>query len=401
MSGDEFAGRVGSLKPDLLGVSAMSPTWLPIAERLARLREVRSEIPVLVGGYQAILNPEETINHAGVNFVCVGEGEIPLVRLISRLQGIGPEGQAIPGLWEKQDGGRVIRTEPVLTPELSPDNLPDYSIFARHYGLRHWCQYGVESTRLLNLPVITGRGCPYRCSYCNNTSLLQIYQGKGRYLRKYDPERLVSELVQLRDQYAVEYFQFWDEMFLYDLGYARRLLDDYRRRVRLPFSMFAHVEKMEADFCRSAALAGCHSMWFGVESGSEEYRRRYLYRTMSNQQIRAASENARQAGIKRMIFNMFGMPFETREDMVSTLELTKEIDPERAVFIQYLPLPGTPLYRLAQESDLLLEQSSERQMWELGHLNVRQHPGAATSQDVREMAAWVADYNAKHNRLDY
>ena len=222
---------------------------------------------------------------------------------------------------------------------------------------------------------------------------------KGRLLRKYDPELLIDELARLRDCCGVEFFQFWDEMFLYDLRYTRRFLAQYERRVRTLFSIFAHVEKMDASLCELAARAGCHSMWFGVESGSEEYRRRYLNRHMTNHQILTASDNAHSAGIRLMTFAMVGMPFETRADLLATLELTKQINPERAVFIQYLPLPGTPLHRLAARAGLLLEEEDEGQMWELGRLNIRESAGAATREDLREFVTMVADYHAKNNRF--
>ena len=119
MSPDQFTDSVVGLKPDLLGVSAMTPTWAPLAERLTRLRQAAPEIPVVVGGYQATLVPEETIAHPAVDFACVGEGEIPLARLIARIQAAGPEDQRTPGLWEKLEGGQIRRTRIALTPDLS------------------------------------------------------------------------------------------------------------------------------------------------------------------------------------------------------------------------------------------------------------------------------------------
>src|SRR6185436_17050648 len=120
--------------------------------------------------------------------------------------------------------------------------------------------------------------------------------------------------------------QFWDEEFLYDARYARELFDCYRRSVALPFSMFARPETMTDELCAHAAASGCHSMWFGVESGSEEYRKTYLGRRMSNERILGAATTARRHGIKRMIFAMVGMPFESRADVQATLDFCREIE---------------------------------------------------------------------------
>jgi len=396
-SPSDFVCEVLDLDPDLLGISVASPVWPRLVPYLTKLGRQFPELPIVIGGYQAILSPAETISHPAVRYVCSGEGEQPLVDLILRFQ-TGDEA-AVSGLWEKTASGEIRTSGPVLA-DLSKLPFPDYSLYADRQDLRYWGPHGIESSRLLTVPVLTGRGCPHRCTYCNNTSLLNIYKRTGKYLRKYRVESVIEGLVNLKHRYGVEYFQFADEMFLSDMVYARQCLRAYQKDVCLPFSIFSHVERMTPEFCEFAAGAGCHSMWFGVESGSESYRRRYLNRTMSNEEILRAAQNARRAGIKLMIFNMIGMPFESKGDMLRTIELTRQIDPERAVFGQYVPLPATPLYELARESGLLLPTEEGRQMWELGHLNLREHPLGATRAELSEITQEIWRYHAENNRFD-
>lgn len=393
-------GIVEALQPDLIAVSAMSPTWLPVDPYIRGLKRALPSTPILVGGYQAIVSPQETITHPAVDYVCVGDGEEPLVALIRRLRAGADAADAIPGLWAKAPGGQVITSTPVLVQDLTALPLPDYTIFDRDGDLHYLSPRAIQSRTLTTVPVISGRGCPYRCTYCANTTLLNLYRPQGGYLRKYDPEALVDELVGLRDRYHVGYFQFWDEEFLYERRYAQHLLDLYRREVRVPFSMFARVENMNEKLCQFAASAGCHSMWFGIESGSESYRRRYLHRNMTNRAILEAASTARSYGIKLFAFNMVGTPFETLQDVRDTLELTRAIDPELTVFSQFLPLPGTPLYELCREHELLLDPSIERQMWPLGTLNIREHPGGLTNVEMHEVAAEIMQYLADHTRFD-
>ena len=68
---------------------------------------------------------------------------------------------------------------------------------------------------------MTGRGCPYRCTYCCNTPILEGWRSK-EFLRKYEPEAMVAELERLRDEYDVGYFEFWDELFLSNLKFVKR-----------------------------------------------------------------------------------------------------------------------------------------------------------------------------------
>jgi radical SAM superfamily enzyme YgiQ (UPF0313 family) len=397
---EKTVALIAELEPDLVAMSAMSPTWLPSDPYLRGIRHALPATPVIVGGYQAIVSPAETIAHPAVDFVCVGDGEEPLVALIRRLRGEAPGDEPIPGLWEKDGDGGIHRSDPVLVRDLSQLPFPDYSIFARPGGLHYLSPRAIQSPRLTTVPVLSGRGCPYRCSYCANTTLLDLFGMKSGFLRKFEPGALVDELAALRDRYAIDYFQFWDEEFLYDMRYARALLGRYRTQVGLPFSMFVRVENMSEELCGLAAEAGCHSMWFGIESGSESYRRTYLHRRMANDVIVAAATQAARHGIKRFCFNMVGLPFETRAFVDETLALSKAIAPELTVFSQFLPLPGTPLYELCRQHELLLPPSHDQQMWPLGRLNIREHEGGLTGAEMRAAADEIMRYLDDFNRLD-
>jgi radical SAM superfamily enzyme YgiQ (UPF0313 family) len=364
---------------------------------LRAVKRALPDVPIVVGGYQGIVDPEGTLAEPCVDFVCGGDGEQPLVDLVRRLQA----GDATPvaGLWEKRGDG-TLRAEPPLVRDLATLPFPDYALFEREGGVAYLKPNAVEAMRLTSLPVLSGRGCPYRCAYCSNTTLLALHGGKGGLLRKHDAEALVAELCRLRDRYRVEFFQFWDEEFLYEPRYARTLLERYRRDVGLPFSMFARPETMTDDACRFAAAMGCHSIWFGVESGSERYRRRYLERRMPNERIVAAAATARRYGIKRMAFAMVGLPFETADDVQGTLALCRAIGAELTIVSQFLPMPGTPLYEVCRAADLLLPPSAEQQVWPLGTLNLKEHPDGLTAAEMRALADEIMAMLARTNARD-
>jgi radical SAM superfamily enzyme YgiQ (UPF0313 family) len=364
----------------------MWPTWLPLVPHLRALKHALPGVPIVVGGYQPIVDPEGTLAEPSVDFVCTGDGEQPLVDLVLRLR----DGGATPvaGLWEKRADG-VQRTAPPLIRDLGALPFPDYTIFERDGAIGWLKPNAVEALRLTSVPVLSGRGCPYRCAYCSNTTLLEAHGGKGGLLRKHDPEALVAELRRLRDRYRIDFFQFWDEEFLYELRYARALLELYRREVDRPFAIFARPETMTDEACRFAAAMGCHSIWFGVESGSEAYRRRFLERRMSNARIVEAAATARRHGIKRMAFAMVGLPFERADDVRGTLALCRAIGAELTIVSQYVPLPGTPLYEVCRSADLLLPPSVDQLVWPLGGLNLREHPDGLSRAEMRALAAEI------------
>lgn len=396
-----FGERIRAAHPDLVAISCMSPHWQPLAPYLRAVKQAVPDAPVLIGGYQAILSPEETIAHPAVDYICVGDGEEPLIGIINKLRGL-TTGE-VPGLWEKkQPGLDIVRSAPVLTADLCGMPFADYTIFEREGSLRGlgFSIFGPKD--LFILPVMTGRGCPYRCSYCCNTPMLERH--KGAYIRKYEPEAFIAELCRLRDRYAVDYFEFWDELFLSNMKFAYEFLELYRRQIGLPFSVNSRVEKMDEQFCRTARAAGCHTIWFGIESGSEAYRQTRLGRRMTNAQIIKASDNARKYGIRRLTFNIAGMPFETKENLLETLELNRTICPDFFFFFPYIPLRGTPLYAVAKQHDLLLEKTAQDYLEGARsgtfHLNIKEHAGGMSNEEFQHICMQMAEFQLANNRLD-
>ncbi len=394
-----YVRRVARHHPDLIAISSMSPHWEPLDPYLRALKTHFPSTPIVVGGYQAILAPETTIAHPAVDYICTGDGEKPLAAPIQRLRGEA-EGY-VPGLWEQTASGEIVKSPPVLAEDLSAMPFPDYALYEENGSLRGLGLSIFGPQGLFILPVMTGRGCPYRCTYCCNTPLLEMWRGKGKYIRKYDPQRLVDELCRLRDRYQVDYFEFWDELFLVNMKFAYHFLELYEKHIHLPFSINSRVEKMDEKFCQTAAKAGCHTIWFGIESGSESYRIASLERTMTNEQIIVAAENARKAGIRRLTFNIIGMPFETRAHMLETLELNKTISPEFFFFFPYIPLKGTPLYEIAEKASLLSDKTAPDYLSAIreGRPNLKEHEGGVSNSEFKEICELMQKFQHENNTI--
>ena len=163
---------------------------------------------------------------------------------------------------------------------------------------------------------------------------------------------------------------------------------------------------MNEKFCKTAADAGCHTIWFGIESGDEEYRSKRLGRKMKNQQVIEAAANCKEAGINRLTFNIVGMPLETAGNMRQTLELNKAIAPEHFFFFPYIPLRGTPLYNTAKEEGLLLTNkrnlhylsaANDRQFT----MNMKEQPELLTQEEYNAICMEMLAFQEANNRLTY
>jgi len=318
----------------------------------------------------------------------------------------GSQEGPVDGMWEKLADGEVYETESHQIGDLAALPFPDYDIFQKDGGFEDVNTSIFGPKGKLVLPVMTGRGCPYRCTYCCNTPVLDGWREKKTFLRKYDPEALVTELERLRDRYNVGYFEFWDELFLSNLRFVRAFFQIYKERIHLPFAINSRVEVMNEEFCRSAAEAGCHTIWFGIESGDEQFRTRMLNRKMKNQQIIDAAENCKKAGINRLTFNIVGMPLETAENMRETLRLNQRIAPEFFFFFPYIPLRGTPLYDVAKREGLLIEDKKILHYLSAVNdknftLNMKERPELLSAAEYNEICQEMLAFQEANNRLSY
>ncbi len=399
-----YAKRVSELNPDVIAFSVMSPHWYPMEPYFAEIKKLCPALPICIGGYQAMLSQEQTIENPDIDYICVGDGEYAMGNLVQHLRGSkdGP----VDGMWEKLKDGEVYQTEPHQIGDLAALPFPDYDVFSKEDGFNDVNSSIFGPKGKLVLPVMTGRGCPYRCTYCCNTPILEGWKTKKTFLRKYDPQDMVDELIRLRDKYNVGYFEFWDELFLSNLKFVRAFFALYKEQLRLPFSINSRVEVMNEDFCKLAAEAGCHTIWFGIESGDEEYRSKNLGRKMTNEQVIKAAENCKQAGINRLTFNIVGMPLETAANMRETLKLNQLIKPEHFFFFPYIPLRGTPLYETAKREGLLdttkknlhyLSAANDKQFT----LNMKERPELLSAAEYNEICTEMLAFQEANNRLTY
>ena len=228
LSSQEFVDEVDAAKPDVVAFSSTTHQY-PYIESYARsLKDERPRLVLVVGGTHPTLVPDEVSACLAFDAVCVGEGEYPLRDLVERLQQ-GRDYADVQNLWVRR-GDQVIRN-PMRPLIANLDELPyvdrdlfDYEqMLAENHG---W------------VDIMSGRGCPYNCSYCCNPGLKKRYRGLGHYVRFRSVAHIMGELRQLRDRYsgpsAVKTVNLQDDTFTLDRDWALRVLSRLPERVQLP-----------------------------------------------------------------------------------------------------------------------------------------------------------------------
>jgi radical SAM superfamily enzyme YgiQ (UPF0313 family) len=117
------------------------------------------------------------------------------------------------------------------------------------------------------------------------------------------------------------------------------------------------VNHADAELFCLMKQAGCKRVGFGVESGDAEILKNVVKKAQTFEQVRAAFQNARAAGLQTMGFFIYGMPGETEATMEKTTRLALELDPDLAHFMIATPYPGTPLWDTIQSRGTILTEN--------------------------------------------
>lgn len=331
--------KVGKFKPDLVGITSMT-TDFPEGLRCARVVKQAGDIPIIYGGVHATILPHQVIENEEIDIVCVGEGEGPLVELCDNLQS-GKDISHIPNLWVKTKDG-IVRNE--IRPLVDLDGLPpqDFSGFEEYDYYR---PLAGELYRMVNVQV--ARGCPFLCSYCVNHYYQKMSRGKGRYFRKKSIEKAIAELCYYKETHRVDLVRFWDEDFTsLDVHWLGDFAAEYKRRVGLPFLVYARVETVTREKLRILKDMGCVTIGMGVESGSPWIRRYVLNRRTKDDKIVGSFGLVHEFGIRVSAYNMMGLPFETRSDIFQTIELNRKCKTATSSVSFLEPYPNTEIYDL-------------------------------------------------------
>lgn len=353
---------IAAYRPDLIAFSAVSPQVRFVKQIFKDLQPFPAF--TILGGHHATLEPECLKSVEGLDAVCIGEGEYPLLDLVEALKQ-GGDPRAIRNLWVKTSDQGIVKnpTRPFME-DLDSLPFPDRELFDY--------QPIVDSDFHTALFMFS-RGCPYDCTFCSNHALRTRQAGK--YVRFRSVASCLKEIREVTGRYAVRALYFNDDCFTARRDFVDEFCARYSQECALPFAVNARPETLNDDVCRVLKAAGCHRVSIGIESGSESFRREVLGRRQSNDRIIEAFAACRRAGIKTKSFNIVGFPYETPAIFQETVDLNARIQPDSVIIGIFEPYPGTKLAEVClQEGFIPKDQlcssvAGESDTWFMGRMD--------------------------------
>jgi radical SAM superfamily enzyme YgiQ (UPF0313 family) len=350
--------HIRDFNPGLICFTSVYTEYHIIVQAAARAKKNHPEIFTALGGPHATLKPEECLDGA-FDAVCVGEGEYPTLELVEQLEaGAYPSG--IPNLYIKRDG-EVERNAPrPFLEDLDSLPFPDRDMWMPWVAHPH-----------SRPSILVGRGCPFECTYCSNHVLRRV--AEGRYVRLRSPCNIVDELSAIKESspnFGEAYLEV--ETMGVNQEWALELCSELRRlnsRLEIPVAFGSNLRVTpNSDYNELFAAFAESNFRFvniGLESGSERIRKDVLKRRYSNQDIIRTVETAKKHGLQVGIYNLIGLPGETREDFRETIRVNRICQPDWFLLSVFFPYPGTELHDTCRELGLLdngLDTNLERRI---------------------------------------
>jgi len=343
---DHYREELLARRPDVVGVSMMSVDYNLARECLQIVRQVLPDAVTLVGGPHPTLILDEVKDDPCIDHIFLGEAEITFPEF----------------LIHQQQGEPSERIVPPVRPDL--DALP----FADHeFFLHEWRKWGYnldspETPFVSELPppfvtIIAGRGCIYNCGYCQPAERIIF----GRQVRRRSVPNVIAELQELRERYHFNSFMFHDDCLTEDREWVIEFCQAYRAAGFTPpffCQSRADIIVKNEDMVKMMAEAGLRGYLIGFESGSDRVLK-FIRKGTKRWQNLEAARICKKYGIAIWANYMLGLPTETREEVMETITMLKQIDPDYYSPAFYTPHPGSNLYTYCIENDLSLIKSHD------------------------------------------
>ena len=335
MNHGDIIRKNAQYRPDFVGIYSTTFGWNAAMQTAADLKAQLQDTFVTVGGPYPIALQEQCLEACKwIDAVITGEGEITVVKILERLaqkQNLcGVEGVVF------REGKQIIKTAPrALIKDLDALPFPARALLG---DAKHYIPPPATYKRKPVAVIMTSRGCNRQCIFC-----FQIDRERKNGSRYRSVENVMQE-IELCLKQGYREIKFIDDTFAADHNRALQIAQAIKAR-KLDFTWFASacVNQVDKPLLTAFKAAGCWAILFGAESGVQKNLNR-IKKGTTLQQIRDAVKVAKEVGITVFTPFIFGIPGETFEEGLKTIEFACELEPDVANFHALTPFPGTELH---------------------------------------------------------
>lgn len=328
-------------KPDLVALTALTPTIGRALETAQVVKETLPDSIVVMGGYHPTFNFIETLEDENVDIVIRGEGEYIMLNLMQALENQSSLHDVKGIVFEDKNSKEiVVNPEAPLIQDLDELPFPALNLLP------------MKKYRLLDMDthmttMITTRGCPMQCSFCSSAAM------HGKKIRERSVENIVDEIEYLKTNYDIDTIAFMDDTFTLKKRKVMAICDEIlKRNIEIMWGCTSRVDTLDEKLLKKMKEAGCITIFIGVESADQQQLDNMCKNT-TIAKIENAFKIAHKLKIRTIASVALGMPGDTKEIMNKTVKFVHKLKPNYAIYSLATPYPGTRFYKEAFEKNLI------------------------------------------------
>ena len=312
---DNLEDTINEFNPDFVGVSIVTPLLKESKEVISIVRKT-TFAKIIIGG------PHVSIFHGkniDCDFAVVGEGEYTIQDIIN-------------GTVEK----KIIISEKIK--DLNKLPFPKRENTSSYPKMRS---------------MFISRSCPYRCVYCASKKIF------GNKMTFRNVDNIIDELKMLKKEYNISYIIFLDDCFTLVrnriIELCQRLINE---DINIKWWIDTRCDKIDKELLEIMKKAGCSNIVFGVESGNQDVLNR-IKKNLKIPDIENAFKLTKEVGIESKCNMMIGHLDETEDEIMDSINLSRKLKATKSSFYKVIPLPGSELYEICIERNLITGDESE------------------------------------------
>lgn len=327
--------EIKKYSPDIIAITSVTPTIGSALETAKISKEACPDAVIVLGGYHPTFTYPEMLKNDFVDIVVRGEGELTMVDLVDALENDRD--------LREVDG--IATKDFVTNPRNIIEDLDSLPFPARH--LLPMDEYKILNMKLTTGTIISGRGCPYKCSFCASSAM------HGQKLRLRSAKSVVDEMEHLVKDHDIEMVAFMDDTFTINKKRVYDICEEIKERgLKNYWGCTARVDTISEDLLKSMKDAGCITMFLGVESADQQVLNQVNKKT-NIAKIKQTFKLTRKYGMRTIASVVLGMPGDTKSSIKNTIKFVKALEPSYAVFSLATPYPGTDFYITAASENLI------------------------------------------------
>ncbi len=391
LSDEEIKKNIKEFNPDVVGVSCIFSTQYENAKAILKLtKELNKNIITLIGGSHPTYDIENVIQLDYVDYIIMGEGEIPTLKLLNALN-VDEDISKIGGLAYRINSQNFINDALEYVGDVNTLPVP-----ARHLlNMEKYFEINIpqnpypEGKRVIQ--IITSRGCPARCVFCTTTNFW------GNRYRGRTSENVLREIKELKEKYNIDEIQFTDDNLTLNKERAIKIVKGLQEmNIKWCVPQGIAVWALDEELLEEMKKSGCYQLTFAIESGNQYVLSNLIKKPLDLNRVKPLVLKAKQLGIKVHAFNICGIPGETIEQMYETYNFVKDCGFDTASFFLATPLVGSELLKICREEGYLRKGiTTNDQLYKIGNINT---PEFKAEEVQKLVAKFNYDYNKKDTR---